>query len=157
METFKVGIICPFLAEPFTEGEQGMKCADCPRVIKVAAWREKRRCFCGSTNAVLAIASSSTSHVSLRTNRERRNGPPRPRNVPPQTTEPLSETSQPRVYQAILYMIVVFATSFLAPTAYYKVFDSGSYWNGLIDRIWQGHNLQLKKDWEDIWKNPFSL
>ena len=157
METFEVGIICPFIAESFTEGEQGMKCTDCPRVIKVAAWHEKRRCFCGSTNVVLAMASSSTNPVSLRTNRERRNDTPRSRNAPRQTTEPLPHTSQPRISQAILYMIVIFATSFLAPTAYYKVFDSGSYWNSFIDRIWQGHNLQLKKDWENIWENPFSL
>ncbi|NEP43808.1 MAG: serine/threonine protein kinase [Okeania sp. SIO2H7] len=59
--------------------------------------------------------------------------------------------------KVILYAVVLFATCFLAPTAYSKVFNSSDYWDSLINKIWQGHNNQLKKDWEDIWNDPFSL
>jgi hypothetical protein len=73
------------------------------------------------------------------------------------TSRASNQINQPRFSQAILYTIVMFAISFLAPTIYYKVFNSGNYWNSLINDIWKDHNLQLKKDWENIWNNPFSL
>ncbi|MBW4497492.1 MAG: hypothetical protein KME26_31395 [Oscillatoria princeps RMCB-10] len=61
METFEPGIKSAYSLHQFREGEQGMKCLrpGCTRVMTIAEWEEKRRCFCQYTNAVLATARSA--------------------------------------------------------------------------------------------------
>jgi hypothetical protein len=61
METFEPGIKSPYTLYQFREGEQGMKCLrpNCPYVMTIAEWEDKRRCFCQFTNAVLATARSA--------------------------------------------------------------------------------------------------
>lgn len=81
METFEPGIQSAYITHQFKEGEQGMKCRSCPRVMTIAEWQDRRRCFCQSTNAVLAVARSSaptrlqTSHNSLNHQNTRVNTP----------------------------------------------------------------------------------
>jgi len=59
METFEPGIQSAYSTHQFKAGEQGMKCRSCPRVMTLAEWQEKRKCFCQSPNAVRAVACSS--------------------------------------------------------------------------------------------------
>jgi len=59
MDIFEPGIQSGYSTHQFKEGEQGMKCCSCPRVMTIAEWKEKRKCFCQNTNAVLAVARSS--------------------------------------------------------------------------------------------------
>lgn len=61
METFEPGVQSAYNTHQFREGEEGMKCLrpGCPRVMTMAEWEEKTRCFCQSTNAVRAIARSA--------------------------------------------------------------------------------------------------
>ena len=59
MEIFEPGIQSAYSTHQFKEGEKGMKCRSCPRVMTIAEWEEKRKCFCQSTNAVRAVARSS--------------------------------------------------------------------------------------------------
>ncbi|MBW4497491.1 MAG: hypothetical protein KME26_31390 [Oscillatoria princeps RMCB-10] len=70
MVTFEPGIKSPYSLHQFREGEQGMKCLrpNCPIVMTIAEWEQKRRCFCQFTNAVLATARSAPP-TRLETNR----------------------------------------------------------------------------------------
>ncbi|RUS92676.1 hypothetical protein DSM106972_098500 [Dulcicalothrix desertica PCC 7102] len=72
METFETGVNCAWTGHKFRANERGMKCLNpnCPRVMKISAWNERRRCFCGSTNAVEAIAFSSINPVQTQANIE---------------------------------------------------------------------------------------
>jgi len=57
METFEPNDQCAYTSYKFVEDQQGMKCLNCYRVMTLIAWEEKRKCFCGSTNVVQAIAA----------------------------------------------------------------------------------------------------
>lgn len=67
METFEPGITSAYNTHTFRVGQQGMKCLNCPRVMTMDEWEEKRRCFCRSTNAISAVARS-TPPTRLQTN-----------------------------------------------------------------------------------------
>lgn len=61
METFEPGIASAYNTHTFRRDEQGMKClnSQCGKVMTIAEWQEKRRCFCQSINVVPAIARSA--------------------------------------------------------------------------------------------------
>ncbi|NMG60026.1 hypothetical protein E1H12_16245 [Geitlerinema sp. P-1104] len=67
MKIFEPGIQSAYNTHKFKEGEKGMKCCSCPRVMTLAEWEEKRKCFCQSRNAVLAVARySAPTHLQTR-------------------------------------------------------------------------------------------
>ncbi|AFZ15621.1 hypothetical protein Cri9333_4855 (plasmid) [Crinalium epipsammum PCC 9333] len=70
METFEPGIASAYNTHNFTEGEEGIKCCTCPRVMTIYEWEEKRRCFCQGTNVVPARARSAPP-TRLESNRTR--------------------------------------------------------------------------------------
>ncbi len=67
MERFTSGINSVYTNHYFVAGERGMKCRNCNRVMTIEEWEEKRRCFCGSTDAVLAIAASDRETIQFPT------------------------------------------------------------------------------------------
>lgn len=73
METFEVGVKCVWTGHTFSSGEQARKCLNpnCPYVMRISAWQEKGRCFCGSTNTVEAIAT--TNNPTILTTNSRQN------------------------------------------------------------------------------------
>jgi hypothetical protein len=59
MSNFGVGIRCCWTQATFTLGQRGMKCSNCQKVMTIAAWEEKRRCRCNSTNVFCSVASNN--------------------------------------------------------------------------------------------------
>jgi len=59
METFEPGIKSPYVMHLFSEGERGMKCLSCSKVMTIAEWKDRKKCFCKSTDVVAAVACSS--------------------------------------------------------------------------------------------------
>jgi len=56
MENFEAGVACCWSGHKFVAGERGRKCLTCGKVMTNQAWEEKRKCFSGHTNIVLATA-----------------------------------------------------------------------------------------------------
>ena len=69
MKRFTPGIDSAYATHCFVAGERGMKCLDCNKVMTMAEWSEKRRCFCRSTNVSAAVAVSDREPVRFTTNR----------------------------------------------------------------------------------------
>jgi hypothetical protein len=94
LETFETGTRCPWTQHIFGDNERGMKCLRCERVLKLSAWQEKQRCFCGSTSFVEAVARRPTPNPIQRTTLPQ-NSPTVPSNPPvsrpPRTTTPSSQ------------------------------------------------------------------
>lgn len=61
MDTFEVGIECCWSKHKFIAGERAMKCLTCEKVMTNEAWEEKERCFLGHRNAVVSIATNTSS------------------------------------------------------------------------------------------------
>lgn len=59
MEHFEPGINSAYVTHLFSEGQRGMKCLSCSKVLTISEWQSYKKCFCGGTNVVEAIARSS--------------------------------------------------------------------------------------------------
>ena len=74
-------------------------------------------------------------------------------------SEPINELSSQKKREAIekliLYALVLFAISFLAPTVYSIASPSTDNWRKAITEIWHEHNSELIEGWEDIWYDMF--
>ena len=62
---------------------------------------------------------------------------------------------KPSTEMLILYALVLFAISFLAPTVYSIASPSTDNWRKAITEIWHEHNSELIEGWEDIWYDMF--
>jgi hypothetical protein len=134
METFEAGTTCTWTGHPFRFGEQGMKCCRCPSVMTMEAWDEKRRCRCGSTEVIPAVASATN-----------------PSNFQITNPEQISSTANTKLNA---YLVTLLIASFIAPAFYYTLFSSGIILNTIIQKIWTySYHSSLNSILRDFWNN----
>ncbi|GEM_PF-2658295 len=153
-QTFEAGTTCTWTGHPFRFGEQGMKCCRCLSVMTMEAWDEKRRCRCGSTEVIPAVASATNPSNFQTTNPEQISSTAsatNPSNFQITNPERISSTANTKLNA---YLVTLLIASFIAPAFYYTLFSSGIILNTIIQKIWTySYHSSLNSILRDFWNN----